>query len=88
MLTKIPIKTHKIDSFNKYDEEWRLLANCKMNLPAMIECVPAGVIIGLRISPVDKNLIISMAKEAEIKNIYQSYIDAENRLNAFPVENI
>lgn len=63
MLTKIPIKTHKIDSFNKYDEEWRLIAKCKMNLPAMIECVPAGVIIGLIISPVDKNLIISMAKE-------------------------
>ena len=43
---------------HKYDEEWRMLANCKMNLPAMIECVPAGVIIGLRTPPADKNLII------------------------------
>lgn len=73
---------------HKYDEEWRMLANCKMNLPAMIECVPAGVIIGLRTSPVDKNLIISMAKEAGIKSVYQSYIDEKNRLNAFPLENV
>ena len=60
---------------HKYYEEWRMIANCKMNLLAMIECVPAGVFIGLRTSPVDKNLIISMVKEAGVKNIYQSYID-------------
>ena len=73
---------------HKYDEEWRLIANCKMNLPAMIEWVPAGVIIGLRTSPVDKNLIISMAKEAGVKNIYQSNIDVNNRLNAIPLKDI
>ena len=32
---------------------------------------------------VDKNLIISMAKEAGVKNIYQSYIDETNSLNAY-----
>ena len=68
---------------HKYDEEWRLIANCKMNLPAMIEWVPAGIIIGLRTSQVDKNLIISMSKEARVKNIYQSYIDETNSLNAY-----
>ena len=68
---------------HKYDEEWRMIANSKMNLPAMIEWVPTGVIIGLRTPPVDKNLIISMAKEAGVKNIYQSYIDEKNRLNAY-----
>lgn len=68
---------------HKYDEEWRLIANCKMNLPAMIEWVPAGVIIGLRTSQVDTNLIISMAKEAGIKKIYKSIIDEKNRLNAY-----
>lgn len=73
---------------HKYDEEWRIIANCKMNLPAMIECVPAGVIIGLRTSSVDKNLIISMAKEAGVKNIYQSYIDEKNRLNAYQIKAI
>ena len=54
----------------------------------MIECVPAGVIIGLRTSPVDKNLIISMAKEAGVKNIYQSYIDEKNRLNAYLLKDV
>lgn len=73
---------------HKYDEEWRMIANCKMNLPAMIECVPAGVIIGLRTSSVDKNLIISAAKEALVKNIYQSYIDAKNRVNAYQIKAI
>ena len=73
---------------HKYDEEWRMLANCKMNLPAMIECVPAGVIIGLRTPPVDKNLIISMGKEAGVKNIYQSYIDEKNRLNAYLLKDV
>ena len=73
---------------HKYDEEWRMLSNCKMNLPAMIECVPAGVIIGLRTPPVDKNLIISMAKEAGVKNIYQSYIDEKNRLNAYLLKDV
>ena len=73
---------------HKYDEEWRMIANCKMDLPAMIEWVPAGVIIGLRTSKADTNLIISMAKEAGIKRIYQSYIDEKNRLNAFQLNNV
>ena len=73
---------------HKYDEEWRMIANCKMNLPAMIECVPAGVIIGLRTSPVDKNLIISMSKEAGVKNIYQAYIDEKNTLNAYLLQDV
>ena len=68
---------------HKYDEEWRMIANAKMKLPAMIEWVPKGIIIGLRTSQVDKNLIISMAKEAGVKNIYQSYIDETNSLNAY-----
>lgn len=71
---------------HKYDEEWRMIANVKMKLPAMVEWVPSGVIIGLRTSPVDRNLIISMAKEAGIKNIYQSVIDEKNRLNAYPID--
>lgn len=70
---------------HKYDEEWRMIANCKMNLPATIEWVPAAVIIGLRTSTVDTNLIISMAKEAGIKKIYKSYIDEKSRLNRYSI---
>lgn len=68
---------------HRYDEEWRMIANCKMRSPAMIEWVPEAVIIGLRTSSVDENLIISMAQQAGIKKIYKSYIDMSNKLNAF-----
>ena len=71
---------------HKYDEEWRMIANCRIKLPAMVEWVPSGVIIGLRTSQVDSNLIISMAKEAGIKKIYKSYINMQNRLDAFLIE--
>ena len=71
---------------HKYDEEWRMIANVKMKLPAMVEWVPSGVIIGLRTSQADANLIVSMAKEAGIKKIYQSYINKQNILDAFPLK--
>lgn len=71
---------------HRYDEEWRMIANCRMNSSAMIEWIPSGVIIGLRTSQVDTNLIISMAKEGGIKKIYKSYIDTQNKLNAFLLE--
>ena len=91
-LKPIPWEIERISLIKKtchrYDEEWRMIANSKMNLPAMIEWVPKGVIIGLRTSQVDKNLIISMAKEAGVKNIYQSYIDEKNKLNAYLIDNV
>ena len=59
-----------------------MIAHCKMTLPAMIEWVPVGIIIGLRTSQVDTNLIISMAREAGIRQIYKSFIDENNKLNA------
>lgn len=68
---------------HKYDEEWRMISNCQLKPPAMIEWVPAAVIIGLRTSQVDENLIISMAQQAGIKKIYKSFIDQSNQLNAF-----
>ena len=33
----------------------------------------------------EENLVVSMAKEAGIKNIFKSYIDTSNRLNAFNI---
>lgn len=73
---------------HKYDEEWRMIAHCKMTLPAMIEWVPVGVILGLRTSQVDTNLIISMAREAGIKQIYKSFIDEKNKLNAYLLKDV
>lgn len=70
---------------HKYDEEWRMITGCIMKPPIMMEWIPSGIILGLRMDKAEENLTISMAKEAGIKNIYKSYIDAKNVLNAYPL---
>lgn len=62
-----------------------MITGCPMNPPIMMEWIPSGIILGLRMNVAEENLVVSMAKEAGIENIYKSYIDAQNRLNAFPV---
>lgn len=57
-----------------------------MKPPIMMEWIPSGIILGLRMAKEDENLVISMAKEAGISKIYKSYIDANNQLNAFSIE--
>ena len=44
---------------------------------------PSGIILGLRMDVAEENLVVSMAKEAGIKNIYKSYINAQNKLDAY-----
>ena len=56
-----------------------------MKPPVMMEWIPSGIILGLRMGVAEENLVVSMAKEAGIKNIYKSIIDSKNRLNAVPV---
>ncbi len=70
---------------HKYDQEWRMIANCSITPPVTVEWIPDSVILGLRTTAVDAKLIVSMAKQAGIKNIYQSFIDMDNRLNAFKI---
>ena len=41
---------------------------------------------GLRMGVAEENLVVSMAKEAGIKNIYKSYINAQNKLDAYPLK--
>lgn len=67
---------------HEYDEEWRMITGCVMKPPIMMEWIPSGIILGLRMGQAEENLVVSMAKEAGIKNIYKSYIDPQNRLNA------
>ena len=62
-----------------------MIANCPITPPVTVEWIPDSVFLGLRTSAVDAKLIISMAKHAGIKNVYQSYIDNSNRLNAFRI---
>lgn len=70
---------------HKYDEEWRMITGCIMKPPIMMEWIPSGIILGLRMKPAEENLVISMAKEAGIKQVYKAYIDEQNKLNAYPV---
>lgn len=66
---------------HEYDEEWRIITGCQMSSPVMMEWVPSGIILGLRMENEEEHLVISVAKEAGIKDIYKSYIDLNNTLN-------
>lgn len=68
---------------HKYDEEWRMITGCIMNPPIMMEWIPSGIILGLRMDVAEENLVISMAKEAGIKNIYKAYINSQNKLDTY-----
>ena len=52
---------------------------------ARMEWIPSGIILGLRMGVKEENLVVSMAREAGIKDIYKSIIDSKNRLNAILV---
>ena len=67
---------------HEYDEEWRMIAGCPMKPPVMMEWIPSGIILGLRMDASEENLVISMAKEAGIKRIYKSFIDPKSKLCA------
>ena len=70
---------------HQYDEEWRMITDCQMKPPIMMEWIPHGIILGLRMSQTEENLVISLAKQAGIKNIYKSIIDKNNKLDAYPI---
>lgn len=73
---------------HEYDEEWRIIAGCQMNPPIMREWIPHGIILGLKMDISEENLVICLAKQAGIKNIYKAYIDAGNKLNIVPVTTV
>ena len=62
-----------------------MIANCQMKQPAMMEWIPSGIILGLRMNVEEENLVVSMAKEAGITTIYKSYINSRNQLDAYLV---
>ena len=69
---------------HQYDQEWRMLLPCPMNPPIMREWIPAGIILGLRMETSEKNLVSALAREAGIKEIYESYINLNNQLDMMP----
>ena len=70
---------------HKYDEEWRMITACQAKSPIMMKWIPSAIILGLRMDAAEEDLVVSMAKEAGIREIYKSYINSENQLAAFVV---
>ena len=62
-----------------------MILPCPMNPPIMREWVPAGIILGIRMNPSEKNLVITLAKEAGIAQLYESYINIDNKLDIRPL---
>ena len=70
---------------HEHDKEWRILYPVIMPSPEIekqrpkMERTPSSVIIGIRTGKSEKNLIISLAKEAGIPRIYQLIIDRNGK---------
>lgn len=70
---------------HEHDKEWRILYPVIMPSPEIekqrpkMERKPSSVIIGVRTGISEKNLIISLAKEASIPRIYQLSIDKNGK---------
>lgn len=59
---------------HEYDCEWRMVCNSLTPNKMMREWIPSGIIIGLRTSENDRNLLIRSAKIAGIEHVYELYI--------------
>lgn len=68
---------------HQYDNEWRMVTGCAMKPPIMMEWIPDGVILGLRMEKSEENLVISLARQAGIKKIYKSIINRDNLLDGY-----
>ena len=79
-ITLIKSKCHE------YDMEWRMLLNDYSTSPVMKEWIPAGVILGLRVSNRDKDIIVRSSKMAGIAHIYQSFINDKYKLEHKEIE--
>lgn len=66
---------------HEYDKEWRMLGVPEGTDRPFIVWRPSSVILGLKINQSDKNIICSLAKEAEIKKIYQCVINQSDDLD-------
>lgn len=74
-ITLIKSKCHE------YDKEWRMILRSQANGPIMQEWIPYGVILGLRTSEQDRNIILRSAKMAGIRCFFETYINNSNRID-------
>ena len=75
-------------SCHEYDAKWRIfLHGPDIQPPAFFEVKPLAVILGLKTSLSDKNLISSIACQAGIRPIYQTYVNSQGDLAVEPYLN-
>lgn len=67
---------------HRYDEEWRMITWGNVKPPIMLEWIPNGIVLGLRMGKSERGLVISLAKQAGIKHIFESFINRNNQLDA------
>lgn len=79
-ITLIKSKCHE------YDQEWRMILRSQANGPIMQEWIPHGVILGLRTSEQERNIILRSAKIAGIKHFFETYINNSNRLDVREIQ--
>lgn len=60
---------------HEYDREWRMMFRNYSTHQVMKEWVPSGVILGLRVTDQNKELIIRSSKMAGVAHIYESFIN-------------
>lgn len=65
---------------HEYDQEWRILMHNSSPSPVMKEWIPYGIILGLRMSATDKDIVIRSSKMAGVEHIYESYINDNYRI--------
>lgn len=71
-----------------YDEEWRLLSPVPYYGRPRIKLKPESVIIGLKTSQHEQDLIVLAAKKAGIEIIRKIEINSNNDLIAMPIEEV
>ena len=69
-----------------YDEEWRMITWGDVKPPVMLEWIPYGVVLGLRMSKEDRESVISIVKQAGIEHVFESFINRKNQLDARAVK--
>ena len=74
-ITLIKSKCHE------YDREWRMILKNYSTSRVEKEWIPSGMILGLKVTDKDKDIIIRSAKIAGIEHIYESFINDEYKLD-------
>lgn len=66
---------------HEYDKEWRAIYNGVNSNHIFCKWIPKGIILGLRTSENDKNLLIRSAQLSGIQHIYELYITEQYELD-------